>query len=189
MTFTVSSTADSHDATPGDGLCADTSGHCTLRAALEDASAQASGAVTQILVPAGLYGLTLGALALTHNTVIVSGAGAPRTVISARRRSQVLTVARAANATLVGVTLTGGNAGAHAGGGLANQGATSLIASTVAGNVAAQSGGIDNGTMGRLVLSRSAVLNNTTTTTIIGSGGDGGGIRNSGSLWLSASDD
>ena len=40
--FTVDSTADSHDATPGDGTCADSSGRCTLRAAIEEANAAAS---------------------------------------------------------------------------------------------------------------------------------------------------
>lgn len=35
LAFTVNSTADSHDANPGDGLCADAASHCTLRAAVE----------------------------------------------------------------------------------------------------------------------------------------------------------
>jgi CSLREA domain-containing protein len=37
-TFTVTSTADTPDATPGDGLCADSQGRCTLRAAIMEAN-------------------------------------------------------------------------------------------------------------------------------------------------------
>jgi CSLREA domain-containing protein len=39
-TFTVTSTADTPDAAPGDGVCADTNGNCTLRAALTEADYQ-----------------------------------------------------------------------------------------------------------------------------------------------------
>src|SRR6266404_9336177 len=36
-TFVVNSTADTHDANPGDGICDDGTGACTLRAAAEEA--------------------------------------------------------------------------------------------------------------------------------------------------------
>lgn len=38
-TFSVDSTADAPDATPGDGICADSQGRCTLRAAVMEANA------------------------------------------------------------------------------------------------------------------------------------------------------
>ncbi len=38
-TFTVTHTADTHDALPGDGLCADGTGLCSLRAAIDEANA------------------------------------------------------------------------------------------------------------------------------------------------------
>ena len=38
VTFTVNSTADTSDATPGDGMCDDGTGVCTLRAAIEEAN-------------------------------------------------------------------------------------------------------------------------------------------------------
>jgi CSLREA domain-containing protein len=38
MTFVVTSTADNADATPGDGLCADSTGQCTLRAAMTESN-------------------------------------------------------------------------------------------------------------------------------------------------------
>ena len=38
-TFTVNSTGDTSDSTPGDGICGDEAGKCTLRAAIEEANA------------------------------------------------------------------------------------------------------------------------------------------------------
>lgn len=38
-TFTVDSTADTVDINPGDGICADVNGACTLRAAVMEADA------------------------------------------------------------------------------------------------------------------------------------------------------
>ncbi len=37
QTYTVTSTLDTPDASPGDGICADSGGHCTLRAAMTEA--------------------------------------------------------------------------------------------------------------------------------------------------------
>ncbi len=54
-TFTVDSTADVNDAVPGDGICSDGSGSCTLRAAISEANAL-TGADT-IILPAGTYTL------------------------------------------------------------------------------------------------------------------------------------
>src|ERR1700730_7424117 len=49
LTFTVNTTADAHDAHPGDGICADAAGKCTLRAALEKAGAPAPGSTGSIV--------------------------------------------------------------------------------------------------------------------------------------------
>ncbi len=53
----VDSTADAVDADPGDGTCADSSGACTLRAAVQEAGA--TGGSAHITVPAGQYTFTL----------------------------------------------------------------------------------------------------------------------------------
>ncbi len=37
-TFTVNTTTDAVDATPGDGICGDGNGQCTLRAAITEAN-------------------------------------------------------------------------------------------------------------------------------------------------------
>jgi len=65
LTFTVTSAADAHEAHPGAGVCGSAAGHCTLRAAIEEANLQPRGSSSTIRVPAGRYVLTLGALVIT----------------------------------------------------------------------------------------------------------------------------
>jgi len=71
VTFTVNTTSDGHDNTPGDGFCFDGTGHCSLRAAVEEASA--SGLTTNVNVPAGTYNLTLGELNPTDAGGLLGG--------------------------------------------------------------------------------------------------------------------
>jgi CSLREA domain-containing protein len=56
QSFAVNTTADTIDADPGDGTCADSSGNCSLRAAVMEANAL--GSPTIINIPAGTYTLT-----------------------------------------------------------------------------------------------------------------------------------
>src|SRR5260370_28612996 len=53
LTFQVTTTTDAPDVSPGDGICADAAGQCTLRAAGQEANAQPSGTLANILGPAG----------------------------------------------------------------------------------------------------------------------------------------
>src|SRR5262245_59054801 len=55
-TFTVDTTVDAVDATPGDGVCATSTGTCTLRAAVMEANALAGPDVVSL--PAGTFRLT-----------------------------------------------------------------------------------------------------------------------------------
>src|SRR5206468_13059729 len=57
--FTVNSTTDAVDASPGDGLCATSGGQCTLRAAIEEANALPGADIVNL--PAGTYSISLGA--------------------------------------------------------------------------------------------------------------------------------
>jgi CSLREA domain-containing protein len=186
LTFAVNTTADAHDATPGDGICASSASQCTLRAALEEANAQPKGSTITVMVPAGTYILTLGSLTISGNAVTLSGAGASTTTITAKGKSQVLSVGSKAQATIGGVTLTGGNAGRQNGGGLANSGTTALNQSIVTKNAAGQGGGIWN--KGTLTLNGTSVTGNSTaagrtgTNNPAGNGGNGGGIWTSGKL-------
>jgi CSLREA domain-containing protein len=80
FTFTVNTTADTPDLTPGDGICADSGGLCSLRAAVEEANAL--NATVQVNVPAGTFTLTT-ATRLTVSDVgglSITGAGASTVV-------------------------------------------------------------------------------------------------------------
>lgn len=87
--FTVNNTADTVDANPGNGVCADASGNCTLRAAIMETNALA-GADT-ITVQAGTYTLTRvgsddtainGDLDVT-GPLTINGSGSGNTIIQA----------------------------------------------------------------------------------------------------------
>jgi CSLREA domain-containing protein len=127
-TFTVNSTIDSVDASPGDGVCADSLNRCTLRAAVMEANALA-GADT-IIVPAGAYTLTLGTyddefnfagaeegtgdLDILNGDLTISGAGSGSTIIDGNGIDRILDINNysafgpAVNVTLSGLTLRGG---------------------------------------------------------------------------------
>lgn len=89
-TFDVDTETDSIDANPGDGVCADAEGHCSLRAAVIESNALA-GADT-IELPAGTFALTIagidenaaatGDLDITDDLAI-EGAGSDLTRIDA----------------------------------------------------------------------------------------------------------
>src|SRR5581483_8003737 len=58
--FTVNSLADAGDATPGDGVCNDGTGNCTLRAAIQEANAVAvvpCSPLTINITPTGMINL------------------------------------------------------------------------------------------------------------------------------------
>ncbi len=84
VTFTVNSPGESHDPSPGDGLCGDPalpdSLRCTLRAAIEEANAL-NGPDTILFAPnlSTIY-LSLGPLTLSGNGTVIEGQGF-RTVI------------------------------------------------------------------------------------------------------------
>src|SRR5215472_2283277 len=145
LTYEVTTTADTHDAHPGDGRCADSSGQCTLRAAVEEAAAQPPHTAVSITLPAGTYPLILGSLDFDGGPVSVAGAGARSAVIEATGGFRVLDVGSAATATLSGVTITGGRAGPGSyGGGVLNTGRLWIINSIVTANRATAGSGIAN---------------------------------------------
>lgn len=88
-TFTVDSTLDTTDVSPGDGVCADSGGRCTLRAAIMEANALPSQ--DRIDVPAGEYFPTIASLGSGDghasgdfnitDSVELYGAGADQTFI------------------------------------------------------------------------------------------------------------
>ena len=162
--FSVNSYVDSVDAAPGNGVCADSAGRCTLRAAIVEANALA-GADT-ILAPPGTYNMTLGGpnedLGLTgdldiRSDVTIIGLGTTRIESQVGRVVHVLQ----GNATITGLTLVFGDANNDTSSGRAG-GAVHVAAGAT------------------------LTLNNCTVRDSTGQGG-GGGIFNGGTFTLNAS--
>ena len=81
--FVVNSTADTHDSNPGDIVCADNSGNCTLRAAIEEANTTGWNGGDSIIFAVqqpAVIELSLGELSITGNVRIV-GPGARRLTV------------------------------------------------------------------------------------------------------------
>ncbi len=173
-TFTVNTTTDTHDATPGDGICADSGGLCSLRAAIEEANASGTAnpamGTTDVVVPAGTYTLSLGTeLSATDPAGLdIIGAGAGTTVIEqmASPTARVLDVSEAtstlgANVMLSGVSIEFGSADGSQGGGIAVEDSNDLlqlVSVIVAGNRAGFGGGVYND--GQLFATNSTVAGN-----------------------------
>ena len=74
QTFSVNSTQDTGDAAPSNGVCADSSGNCTLRAAIEEANAL--GGTDVINLPSGTYNVG-SVLNVTSNIVLLGALAHP----------------------------------------------------------------------------------------------------------------
>lgn len=141
FTFTVTTTADTPDAHPGDGMAADASGATSLRAALMECNASGVGGNT-IILPEGRCVLTLGALDAACGVRLL-GAGANRSVVDGNRFGRVLHIQAGAKVTLDGLAMTGGQptgAPDH-GGGIENYGALVATDCTFSSNTATTDGG------------------------------------------------
>lgn len=155
LEFQVTSTADSGDAIPGNGVCRTLITQvCTLRAALQEANAS-FGADTVVL-PAGTYN---AATPLTSsNDVTVTGAGARTTIVDGPAGDTVF-ASTGGNSTLRGLTITGGRQGI-----VSTNTDLELDQVAVRGNTfnsagSAQGGGISV-SGGHVLLRRSAVTDN-----------------------------
>lgn len=118
-TFVVNTTADTQDATAGNGICADAGGNCSLRAAITEANALAGADI--ITLPAGTYTQTLvsandnanagGDFDITSD-ITINGAGSGSTFVEANAAPGVATervfhIRGAAAATTLVVTIDG----------------------------------------------------------------------------------
>src|SRR2546430_14094222 len=181
VTFVVNTTADTADAVPGDGRCADSGGACSLRAAVQEANALAGAdtiqlaAATYVLTGAAGDDLAVsGDLDITGDLTL-TGAGTASTIIDGGGVDRVLDIdpsGAGVSVTISNLTVRGGNAAGQAGGGIRNLGTLSLSNVTLAAN----SSGVNGGgllNLGTLTLTNTTVSGNT-------AGTDGGGIYNSG---------
>lgn len=108
--FIVGSDADTHDAIPGDALCTDTTGECTLRAAIEESNALGSG--PSISVADGEYLLDLGELSIESTVTLVA------TNLASIRQTQpdrVMRISAGASVNLQRLAITNGSAESGAG--------------------------------------------------------------------------
>ena len=185
--FTVDSTADAVDASPGDGACATLAGACTLRAAVQETNAR-PGADT-ISVPPGTYVLAIpgagedasvtGNLDITDDLTI-TGSGAGSTIADGGHLDRVFHVVGLLGGPTVqisGLTVRNGFAD-RGGGGIFNSGTLALNASAVVDNstVGAGGGGVANDTAAVLTLTDGTVTGNTAN--------NGGGLGNLGTVTI-----
>jgi CSLREA domain-containing protein len=150
VVFTVNSTADKVDADTSDSLCLTAAGTCTLRAAVMQAN-RAANAGAIIMLPAGIYTLTLGPvdadgdnngdLNLTtpaggNPVITIVGAGAGTTIVDANHIDRALSVASGRTAVISGVTFRNGLVAMSSGGGILNSGDLTLTDCRLSSNSA-----------------------------------------------------
>lgn len=178
-TFIVNSTADTSDDNPGNGICADADGDCTLRAAIQEANALAGN--DSIVLSAATYTLSGAAgddLALSGDldiadTATITGAGTASTVIDGGGVDRIFDIDPSGigvSATISNLTIRNGNLPGESGGGVRNRGMLSLNNTSLSGNASAIDGGaILN--LGTLTLHNGRVSGNSASR-------NGGGIFN-----------
>jgi len=188
LTLIVDSTADAVDANPGDGICDDGSGNCTLRAAVMEANASISA--DTITLPAGTYTISIanstsdengaleGDLDITDDLTI-NGAGAATTIIDGGGIDRLLHInpcstgsTVALSVSLADLTIQNGDVGSSVGGGIFDgsfSDTLSLGSCAITGNRSSGSGG-GISSSGTLNVTGGAITGNTST------GGKGGGI-------------
>ncbi len=193
--YTVVSTLDNPDAAPGNDVCADSVGSCTLRAAVMEANAHVGP--DTILLPADTFQLTrAGAEENAANTgdldlqgvVTLQGMGAGASVVDAvGLNDRVFDVLTSTTASLSQITIRGGlvpNLVNHAGGGVRNWGTLTLTEVLITKNNLTDpqrlnGGGIANHSLGVLALTNSQVISNAAEF--------GGGIFNLGQMTITGS--
>jgi hypothetical protein len=183
VAFTVNRTGDGVDRFIGDGHCdvlVAQGDQCSLRAAVQEANYLVGH--DTIILPAGLYQLTLagldstaaaGDLDVTDDLTII-GAGADVTVIESAVADRLFEIRNSAKVTLIGVTVRGGAVATTAnGGGILVQSNAHLVLDGVSvqeNSTGGSGGGLYSS--GAITLTNSAVVSNTAT----GSTGGGGGL-------------
>ena len=213
--FTVNSTSDQHDISPGDGICRvwGRLPTCTLRAAIEEANALAGTDV--IRLGAGHYTLTQGELEAS-SSLTIQGTDDP--VIDANGASRVLHVdgdGAAINVRLYDLTVTGGSewypggcidvwpssrlhvmrsvvegcSSTQMGSGIASWGYVRIYRSSIRdnGNIGSQDGGGVTATGGGIFSAYTGTLDIESSAIVGNHAPRGGGIASAGALTVSDS--
>lgn len=168
-TFVVETTNDTVDSIPGDNICADSAGQCSLRAAVMESNIRPGADI--ISVPTGTYVLSRVGYGENHanlgdldirGDLTIHGYGSDFTTIDGNNTDRALHVV--SGSTIVELTDLGIRNGSvvgdgWAGGGIYNRGSLTLTRSAVVGNSSDwQGGGI--WTDGTLKIFDSEVSNN-----------------------------
>ncbi len=165
LLLTVNSGGDAHDADPGDRLCADAGGQCTLRAAIDETNANSTrDAVIFSLPQPATIELTLGELLINQNLDIL-GPGArrltvQRSTVAGTPNFRIFRVPQTQAFVFIrGMTIRNGND--ITGGALFVQegGFVGLYDSAIIANRATSGGAIT--VFGRLVIHRCLIAGNT----------------------------
>ncbi len=167
---------DTPSANPGNGLCADANGRCSLRAAIEEANAL--GGMRVIALPQASVLLEDQAIAVTADVKII-GLGATSTEIIADGDQRVFEIDPGASLDISQLTLSGGGEDVQGVGGLINNLGSLLIEDAILQNGRSVGGGAIS-SEGQLTIRRSVLLDNKA---VLG-GGSGGAIRNFGNATL-----
>lgn len=188
-TFTVNSTLDTNDAAPGNGVCADASGNCTLRAAIQEANGLAGDDIINFNLPVPSTILLTTAELSIASSVSVNGPGANVLTISGNNARRVFNInSHNRTVTISGLTIANGRAPNIGGGGIYNtafsnsSGIVNIVNSIISGSSTASNtggGGIYNSGSGTMNITNSTVSGNFT---LSNSFHGGGGIDNSSTM-------
>lgn len=182
--FSVNVLDDTPDANPGDGVCADGSGNCSLRAAIMEANALPGD--NDIILPNGEYVFTIagssednaatGDLDILED-LIITGGDTRLTIIRADSLDRVFDIFPGIDVTIEFLEIHEGSVFAENGGAIRNQGTLSLhelsiFTSMCEGDDGGQQGG---GFGGAIYNAGSLELNEVTIASCLALGGKGAG--------------
>ncbi len=176
-TFTVISTSDTNDASPGNGVCANSSGNCSLRAAIQEANALAGDDTVTF---GAVLSFAVGDPLLVTTTITVDGGTGAKQVLDGGGVGQVFELTYLGNLTLVNLELRNGAAPADGYGGVIDVGAgvLNLQYCSVHGGFAQYGGGI-YASSGNISASFSSISSNQAT-----SRGGGIHVQGTGGIYL-----
>ena len=148
LTFTVDSNADTLDGNPGDGVCLDSSGHCTLRTAVMEANAHAGADIINLSnfdpvltrSGAGENNALTGDLDI-KDALTIAGYGHLEAIINANQLDRAFQIMSGVAVTITQVSIGNGKIpdnpadGLPWGGGIYNQGNLTLQSCYINSNV------------------------------------------------------
>ncbi len=175
--FTVNDLGDTADATPGNAICADSSGKCTLRAAVQEANAiVACSPLTINFSVTGTINLATGLPNLNHPNLTITGPGANQLTVQRSTTMgtpdfSVFVVNSGKVVNLSGLKVTNGRASFTGGAVFNNGGNVTIDACEFSANASTRDGGALTNQNGMLNVSNSTISNNVAATY-------GGGLLN-----------